>query len=104
MAAFTPCTTGTVALYVMDDDSVTAIPVEAWTENGAACIAGLDGLVPAISKPGFLRLEQVSMTLPHPDSVPKQPVRVGPKPRPPGPRDPTDPRGPREGQPRGRQP
>jgi hypothetical protein len=105
MATFTACTTRTVALYTLpdDDEMIVALPVEAWDEQGAAYIAGIKGLILADTRPGFLRLEQSSLELPRPDGPPpKEPVRVGPAPKPPrGPRDPTDPRGPVP--PRGRQ-
>ncbi|WP_049562242.1 hypothetical protein [Nonomuraea sp. SBT364] len=103
--AFTPCTSGTVALYTVDDETLLAVPVEAWDEQGVAHIAGIKGLIQADTRPGFLRLEQASQPLPAPGRPVREPVRVGPPPgRRPGPRDPTDPRGPRPDPPRGRQP
>lgn len=104
--AFTPCGTGTVALYTVEDDDGTllAIPVEAWDDAGAAYVAGVARLILADSRPGFVRLAQASQPLPRPDAPRRDPVRVGPPPRQSGPRDPTDPRGPRLDPPRGRQP
>lgn len=101
--AFTACTTGTVALYTLpaDDETIVAIPVEAWDEKGDAYVAGVKGLIVADSRPGFLRLEQASQQLPHPGKAPREPVKVGPPERPKGPRDPLDPRGPHQ-PPRGR--
>lgn len=108
MATFTACTTATVALYTLpdDDETIAAIPVEAWDEQGAAYVAGLKGLIVADSRPGFVRLEQATARLPRPDGPPpREPVKVGPPPsKPGGPRDPIDPRGPRPDPPRGRQP
>jgi hypothetical protein len=106
MATFTACTTGTVALYTVEDDDeqLLALPVEAWDEQGIAYVAGIKGLILADSRPNFLRLEQASARLPRPGEPAKEPVRVGPPPgKNRGPRDPLDPRGPRPGPPRGRQ-
>lgn len=107
MAAYTPCTTGTVALYTdpADDELLTAVPVEAWDDAGAAYVAGVKGLILADARPGFVRLEQASQPLPRPGQPVREPVKVGPpEPRGPrGPRDPIDPRGPRPDPPRGRQ-
>ncbi|MET8864672.1 hypothetical protein ABZW11_17180 [Nonomuraea sp. NPDC004580] len=105
MATFTGCTTSTVALYMAgDDETVVAVPVEAWDEQGSAYVAGVKGLILADTRPGFLRLEQASAPLPAPGRPVKEPVKVGPPPeKPRGPRDPADPRGPRPTPPRGRQ-
>ncbi|MEV0382886.1 hypothetical protein [Nonomuraea sp. NPDC050643] len=94
--AFTACTTGTVALYTVegDDEHLLAIPVEAWNEAGAACVAGLKGLIVADTRPGFLRLEQASQPLPRPGRAAREPIRFGPPaPGKPRPRDPELPRG-----------
>jgi len=104
--AFVPCTTSTVALYMVegDDETLLAVPVEAWSEDGFAFVAQTMKLAAAHTLPRFVRLEQASARLPRPGQPVGEPVRVGPpdgKPR--GPRDPTDPRGPRPGPPRGRQ-
>jgi hypothetical protein len=64
MAVFTPCTTGTEALYRplenADERELLAAPVEAWDEAGGAYVAGQQGLVPATTFRGerwtFLRL------------------------------------------------
>jgi hypothetical protein len=80
MAAYTPCTTGTVALYATDAEQLLAVPVEAWDETGAAHIAGLKGLILADTRPGFVRLEQASAQLPAPGRPVKEPVRIGPPP------------------------
>lgn len=106
MATFTACMTATVALYTLpdDDETIVALPVEAWDEQGAAYVAGIKGLIVADSRPGFVRLEQASARLPRPDAPVREPVKVGPPPsKPGGPRDPADPRGPRPAPERGRQ-
>lgn len=104
--ALLPCTSGTVALYMVegDDETLLAIPVEAWSEDGFAFVAQTMKLAAAHTLPRFVRLEQASQPLPAPGRPVGEPVRVGPPPeKPRGPRDPTDPRGPRPGPPRGRQ-
>jgi hypothetical protein len=86
---FIPCSTGTVALYQgADAESVIAVPVEAWDERGTPHVAGPAALVEASTRPGFLGLEQSQAPLPKPGEKPKEPVKIGPKPRPGGPRDP----------------
>jgi hypothetical protein len=108
MAAYCPCTTGTVALYTdpADDELLVAVPVEAWDEHGLAYVADVSELIAARTLQGFVRLEQASARLPRPGTKPQEPVRVGPPPArgPRGPRDPSDPRGPRPAPERGRQP
>lgn len=105
--AFTSCTTSTVALYTLpdDDETIVALPVEAWDEQGAAYVAGLKGLILADTRPGFIRLEQASVRLPGPGKPVKEPIKIGPPPShvPGGPRDPIDPRGPRPAPEKGRQ-
>jgi hypothetical protein len=86
MAITVPCTTGTVALYQEGaEETILALPVEAWDDTGAAYVAGTSGLVAASTLAGFLRLEAAAIALP-PRRAPKAPVPVGPRPR----------RGPRE--------
>jgi hypothetical protein len=67
MAVFTPCATGTEALYRRieapegDEREVLAVPVEAWDEFGKAYVAGPQGLVDATAfraaRLVFLRLD-----------------------------------------------
>jgi len=80
MAVYTPCTTGTVALYRQDADTLVAVPVEAWDETGAAQVAGESGLILATARTGFVHLEQASAQLPAPGKPAKEPVRIGPPP------------------------
>lgn len=87
MAVTIPCTTGAVALYQLDDDTVLAVPVEAWDGQGAAYVAGDTGLVEATTRAGFLRLEQAAVALPPSGRPPRTPERAGPRPRPQGPRE-----------------
>ncbi len=85
MAITLPCTTGTVALFQEEEETVLALPVEAWDDTGAPYVAGPTGLVTATTRAGFLRLEAAAVALP-PRRAPKSPVPVGPR----------QPRGPRE--------
>lgn len=80
--AFTPCTTGTVALYRQGEDTVLALAVEAWDDAGVPYVAADTGLVRAGSLPGFLRLEQTVAELPRPDRQVRRPDRAGPRLRP----------------------
>lgn len=83
MATYIPCTTGTVALYQEDVERLVAVVVEAWDDQGAACVAGQFGLVAATAlRAGFLRLEQASAVIPSPSRPAREPHRPERPPRP----------------------